>query len=204
MHPMYTSFKLCIQLGVLALLTCLIIYSLLALYLVNQAENDEKKQADVILVLGAKAYRNNSYNPCLVARVQHAVNLYKDKYAPKLLFSGGTDFEDGTNEAQTMEQIASSLGVPPKDILLETSSTSTYENLLYSKKILQNKNFKSIILVTEPFHSPRARLVAKHLKLNVFTPPAIKSKCWLEKKYFSKYFLKEPLAIMYYKITKKL
>lgn len=204
MHPMYNSFKLCIQLGVFALLTFLIIYSLLALYLVNQAEIDEIKQADVILVLGAKAYRNHSYNACLVARVQHAVNLYKDKYAPKLLFSGGTDFEDGANEAQTMEKIASSLGVPSKDILLEPNSTSTYENLLFSKKILQNKNFKSIILVTEPFHSPRARLVARHLELSVFTSPARKSTCWLEKKYFSWYFLKEPLAIMYYKITKKL
>lgn len=81
--------KLFLQLGVFFFVISLLVYSSLAIYVIKNAETDEKKQADVILVLGAKAYRENSYNPCLVARVKHAVNLYKAHYAPNLLFSGG-------------------------------------------------------------------------------------------------------------------
>ncbi|QMT59535.1 YdcF family protein [Legionella sp. PC997] len=196
--------KLYIPLGIFLLITTLAIYALLAVYIINNAEKDERKRADVILVLGAKAYRNNSYNLCLVARVKHAIDLYKANYAPKLLFSGGTDVEDGINEAQTMKKIAISLGVPEKDILLESESTSTFQNLLYSKKLLQANQFKSIILVTEPFHAPRAILVAQKLGLTVFSSPAITSACWIKNKYSSRYFLKEPFAIIFYKMKNRL
>ncbi|MCE0723003.1 MULTISPECIES: YdcF family protein [Legionella] len=196
--------KLFMQIGIFVLLVFIIAYSFFALYIIKNAENDEKKQADVILVLGAKAYRNNAYNLCLVARIKHAVDLYKAGYAPKLLFSGGTDTEDGANEAQTMKQIALSLGVPAKDILLESASTSTYENFLFSKKIVQTNKFKSIMLVTEPFHAPRAILVAQKLGIKVISSPAVKSTCWTKNKYLSRYFLKEPLAILYYKMRNRL
>ncbi|WP_454785232.1 YdcF family protein [Legionella sp. WA2024007413] len=196
--------KLYIPLGIFLLITTLAIYALLAVYIINNAEKDERKRADIILVLGAKAYRNNSYNLCLVARVKHAIDLYKANYAPKLLFSGGTDVEDGINEAQTMKKIAISLGVPEKDILLESESTSTFQNLLYSKKLLQANQFKSIILVTEPFHAPRAILVAQKLGLTVFSSPAITSACWIKNKYSSRYFLKEPFAIIFYKMKNRL
>ncbi|RUR27465.1 YdcF family protein [Legionella qingyii] len=186
------------------LITAIALYSFVAMYVTKNAEKDEKRQADVILVLGAKAYRNNSYNLCLVARVKHAVDLYKANLAPKLLFSGGTDIEDGANEARTMKKIALSLGVPTEDILLESESTSTYENLLFSKRLLQAKQLKSIILVTEPFHAPRAILVAQKLGLKVFSSPAVESACWKKNKYLSRYFLKEPLAIIFYKMRNQL
>ncbi len=191
------------EIGIFLVLTAIAIYSFVAVYVMKNAEKDEKRQADVILVLGAKAYRDNAYNLCLVARVKHAVDLYKENYAPKLLFSGGTDMEDGVNEAQTMKKIAVSLGVPAKDILLESASTSTFENLLFSKKLLQAKQLKSIILVTEPFHAPRAILVAQKLGLEVFSSPAVTSTCWIKNKY-SRYFFKEPLAIIFYKIKNRL
>jgi uncharacterized SAM-binding protein YcdF (DUF218 family) len=182
----------------------MVIYFYLAVYIVNNAERDEKKHADIILVLGARAYSGQRYNPCLVARIKHAVDLYKAKYAPKLLFSGGNDKKDGVNEAQTMKKIALSLGIPAKDILLESKSTSTYENLSFSKKRLKVEKLKSIILVTDPFHSPRAMLVARKLRLNAFMSPATKSICWTKHRYLSRYFIKEPLAIMVYKIQNKL
>ncbi len=196
--------KLLMQISIFVLLTSIVVYSFLALYIIKNAENDDKKQADVILVLGAKAYRNNSYNLCLVARVKHAVDLYKANYAPKLFFSGGTDIEDGANEAQTMKKIALSLGVPAKDILLESASTTTYENLLFSKKLFRAKKLKSIILVTEPFHAPRAMLVAQKLGIEASSSPAVKSTCWTKYKYLSRFFLKEPLAIVFYKMNNKL
>lgn len=180
------------------------IYFSLALYIIRNAEKDEKKHADVIIVLGTKSYHGDKYNPCLVARVQHAVDLYKANYAPKLLFSGGKDTKNGSSEAQVMKEIALHLGVSEQDILLESASASTYENLLFSEKIVSAKKFNSILLVTEPFHLPRAILVAQKLGLKVSGSPAIQSLCWQKNSYFSRHFLREPLAIIYYKIKNQL
>ncbi len=180
------------------------IYFLLALYIGFNAGHDTKSQSDIILVLGAKSYHGNAYNPCLVSRVAHAVDLYKRNYAPKILVSGGFDKEDNINEAETMKKIAIEGGVKVQDIFLEKKATSTYENFIYSRQILNKSKLTSVIIVTEPFHSPRAGFIAKKIGMNFTVSPASESPCWLKGKYVSKYFLKEPLAIMLYKLQGEL
>lgn len=187
----------------LLILFFLFCYLSIALYAANKAEIDTKTRSDAILILGARSYIEGAYNPCLKARVEHGVNLYKAKYAPKILVSGGDDKEDKVNEAETMKKIAVSLGVPANDVLLETKSNSTYENFVYSQKVLQAKDSDSIIIVTEPFHIARAALVAEKLDIKYTVSPAA-SPCWQPWKYASKYFLKEPLALMLYKLQGKL
>jgi uncharacterized SAM-binding protein YcdF (DUF218 family) len=190
--------------GILFFVIVFNIYLGLALYVGKAANIDTKKKSDVILVLGAKSYHGNGYNPCMVARVNHAVELYKGKYAPVMLLSGGNDVEDNVNEAETMAKLAEKAGVNKKAILLEKVSTSTYENFLNSKKILQEKHLRSVIIVTEPFHVARAALVAEKLGIKYTVSPAVNSPCWQQGKYLTKYFLKEPVAIVGYKIENKL
>ncbi len=180
------------------------LYLSLAIYIGKIANEDTKIQSEAILVLGAKSYHGKSYNPCLVSRVNHAVDLYKAKYADKILVSGGFDKEDNVNEAETMKKIAVNLGMPPDNILLEKSSTSTYENLLNLQKILKSHKINSVIIVTEPFHAARTSLVAKKLGIKYTISPASTSPCWLPWKYLSHYFLKEPFAIILYKLESKL
>lgn len=180
------------------------IYLSLAIYIALQAERDTKSKADVILVPGARSYIGGKYNPCLKARVEHSVALYKNLYASKILMSGGIDREDGINEADTMEKMAIEQGVPAGDILKEKAASSTYENFSLAKSILKINRLSSVIIVTEPFHIARAALVAKKLGYNFSVSPAKDSPCWLPDKYFSKYFLKEPFAVMMYKLQGKL
>lgn len=180
------------------------IYFVLVLYIGINAEHDTKSKSDVILVLGAKSYIDGKYNPCLVSRVSHAVDLYKSKYASKILMTGGNDKEDNVNEAETMRNIAVESGVSRDDILLEKSATSTYENFNLSKEVLNRNGLKSVIIITEPFHIARAALVAKKLNYNYTISPAKESTCWVPNKYLSKYFLKEPFVISVYKIQNKL
>ncbi len=179
-------------------------YFLGAVYLAKQAEQDTKTKSDVIIVLGARSYIDGEYNPCLKARVDHAVDLYKAKYAPKILMTGGNDTEDNVNEAETMKKIAVERGVHAEDVLLEKNATSTFENFSLSQSILKKHNLKSTIVVTEPFHIARAELVAKKLSYDYTVSPAAKSSCWLPNKYLSKYFLKEPFALTMYKLQNKL
>lgn len=118
--------------------------------------------------------------------------------------TGGNDKEDSVNEAETMKKIAIENGVDPQDILLEKKSTSTFENFVFSQNILNYNNLKSILIVTEPFHMTRASLVAQKLKYHYTVSPASNSPCWSPNHYFTKYFLKEPVGIIMYKIQNKL
>ncbi len=196
--------KYLVVVGCLFSVFVFVLYFFLALHIGKEASHDTKTKSDAILVLGAKAYHGNSYNPCLVSRMTHAVDLYNTKYAPKILVSGGLDREDHVNEAETMKKIALDLGVPSNDIFLESSSTSTYENLLFSQKVVNSAHLNSVIIITEPFHVARTALVAKKLGLKFTVSPASNSPCWLPWKYLSHYFLKEPFAVILYKIQNKL
>jgi uncharacterized SAM-binding protein YcdF (DUF218 family) len=175
-----------------------IVYFAVLLYVGKNVLFDNKIRSGAILVLGAKSYMGSSYNPCLEARVAHASDLYKQGFAKKIIMSGGTDKEDQKNEALTMKEIAQGLHVPEKDIILEKNSQSTYENILFSKKIMQNNAVKSVIIVTEPFHSPRAALIAKKDGLDFSVSPTLTSQCWQRWTYGSRFFLREPFAVMYY------
>lgn len=180
------------------------VYVLLALFIGKQAITDTKKKSDAILVLGARSYINGAYNPCLKARVEHAMLLYKEKYAGKLLMSGGNDKEDNVNEAETMKKMAIEMGVKDSDILLEKNATSTYENFTYSQKLFEKHGISSVIVVSEPFHMARASLIGKKIGMSFSVSPAVNSPCWTQNHYISKYFLKEPLAILGYKLQQKL
>jgi uncharacterized SAM-binding protein YcdF (DUF218 family) len=195
---------LLIPFSVILIIFILTFYLGVAIYIGPQAEMDTKKPADAIVVLGARSYINGKYNPCLKARVDHAVSLYKDKYAPKILMTGGNDREDQVNEAETMRKIAVEQGVPAKAILLEKQASSTYENFIYSIPLLQAAGVRSVIIVTEPFHMARAAAVAEKAGLHATVSPATDSSCWQHGKYISRYFLKEPVAFLLYKLHGKL
>jgi len=185
----------------ITLFAFILLYAYLFSYTARMTRSDTAKNSDVLLVLGARSYRNGKYNPCLYERVKRGVNLYKSGYAPYLLFSGGSDLEDNINEAETMRQIALELDVPDSAIILEKQAGSTYENMLFSRQILSQNNKASAIIVTEPFHIGRAALVAKKLNMDYSLSPATDSVCWTRWKYISRYMLREPFALMLYKTT---
>lgn len=185
-----------------------IVYLSTAIYIGLNVYKDTSTAADVIIVLGAKSYKDGTYNPCLEARVDHAVSLYNQGIAPTLLMTGGPDEEDGSKEGETMRKIAVERGVPPEHILVESASTSTYENMILSKKLLNSGSYSSIIVVTEPFHSPRAELTAKKVfqsgtkgERSVYVSPATQSPCWTRWTFLSRYFLREPFALLYYIVS---
>lgn len=186
-----------------------IIYTAIAIHIAQTVYIDNKTPSDAIIVLGARSYINGEVNQCVQARVEHAINLYNDGFAKKIIMSGGTDkkpvFHE-TNEALEMKKMALNLdpNINEADILIEGESTSTYENLIYSNQIMNKHSLNSAIIVTEPFHSPRANLVATSLNLDHSVSPTLTSTCWNNQKYFSTYFLREPIATIFYKLSGKI
>jgi hypothetical protein len=120
------------------------------------AKGDKIKKADIIFVFGGKS----------INRVKEAVKLYKKGFAKKILFSGGTSIyikNDKITEAEYYAQIAKEYNIPEKDLILETLSTNTPENVINSISLLKKLNFlpKRIILITVSYHMLRAYLTFK-------------------------------------------
>jgi uncharacterized SAM-binding protein YcdF (DUF218 family) len=199
----------------------LFLFTSLLIYINKMADEDNKVKSDTILVLGGSAYSgtscygpickngfvpNRHLNPCLVARVDHAVTLYKKGYAPKILMSGGIDKEDNANEAETMKKIATVSGVPAADILMEDKSTSTYENFAFSQKILSDTGLQTVIIVTDPYHNARAGLVASKLHYKYTFSPSSDSPCWEQDKnnFINRDFLHEVWGLIDYKLLNKI
>lgn len=91
------------------------------------------------------------------ARTEEAIRLYKDGWAPYLLFSGAARSGDISN-AESMRSYAISKGVPSSKIFIEEESATTYENAKLSRDIIEKQGWKKIILVTSPYHQKRASM----------------------------------------------
>jgi uncharacterized SAM-binding protein YcdF (DUF218 family) len=180
-------------LGILGvLLAC---YAVAFVWLAVQIK-DDARASDAVIVLGARVNYNNHLNPCLVARVEHGAKLVRDGLAKFLIVSGGNDVEDGASEANAMRDMALNAGISSEQIILEPKATSTFENLKFAKIILEQRKLKSVIVVTEPYHMPRAALIARKLGLEFSSSPAPESACWSRFKHFSRFFLREPFAVL--------
>jgi uncharacterized SAM-binding protein YcdF (DUF218 family) len=128
--------------------------------------------ADAVLVLGTSSTVRGEPNPCMRTRVGEGVRLVQEGLAPVLIVSGGLDARDGLVEADSMADLAVELGIDRDRVLREDRSTSTIENLSFSYALLEDIDQPSMIVVTEPFHLPRAVMAADRLGLDVEPAPS--------------------------------
>lgn len=90
------------------------------------------------------------------SRAAEAIRLYQEGWAPKLIFSGDALDPNSPSNAAAMRSIALSAGVPPAAIVLEEDSADTNQNAAGVAAITKANNYRSIILVTSPYHQRRA------------------------------------------------
>ena len=110
---------------------------------------------DMIVILGAAVWPNEQPSPSLKRRACHAAKLYKANKAPIIIGSGGTG-KYAPSEAEMIKRICLTQGVQADAIILEDKSKTTLENVSFSSQILKAKGAKSILVVTDKYHLPRA------------------------------------------------
>jgi uncharacterized SAM-binding protein YcdF (DUF218 family) len=91
------------------------------------------------------------------ARLRHGVRLWREGWAPRLVFSGAAR-EGPVSNAAAMRSLAMLDGVPSGAILLDERAADTYGNALNTRRILEEHRLGSAILVTSPYHLQRAAL----------------------------------------------
>ncbi len=132
------------------------------------SKTDTTAPADVIIVLGAQTDYDTP-SPVFAERINHAIDLYNNNMSSKIIFTGGKDVENKYSEAEAAKVYAINAGIPEGDIIIEDKSEITLENMEYSYKIMQEKNFNTAIIVSDPLHMKRAMLMAEDSGITAFS-----------------------------------
>ena len=90
------------------------------------------------------------------ARTQTAVDLWKRKYAPVIIFAGASVDPNSASSGELMKRLAIADGVPESAILVEPASNTTQENARLVTDLMKAHTFTTAILVTSPYHQRRA------------------------------------------------
>lgn len=90
-----------------------------------------------------------------LARLREGLRLYREGWAPTMIFSGASQDRDRSNAA-VMRRLAIQDGVPPSAILTDHAAEDTYGNAVYTRRLMLAHGLRSAILVTSPYHLQRA------------------------------------------------
>jgi uncharacterized SAM-binding protein YcdF (DUF218 family) len=93
------------------------------------------------------------------ARAATAIALWKQGYAPIIVFSGAAIDPDSVSSAEIMRREALRQGVPESATLIEPASATTEENASEVARLMVQRKMRSAILVTSPYHQRRAALL---------------------------------------------
>jgi uncharacterized SAM-binding protein YcdF (DUF218 family) len=135
-----------------------------------QSTVDEVRPADVILVLGAAEYRGKP-SPVLEARLNHALFLYRQQWAPRILTTGGAGGDPTFTEGEVGRAYLSNHGIPSEAILTETQGSSTVESTVAAAEIMRRMNLKSCIVVSDGYHIYRVKKMLESQGMDVFGSP---------------------------------
>ena len=110
-------------------------------------ESDKLEKADAIAVFSGDSG----------ARTERAVERLKEGYGDYVILSGGKVYDDVTM-AELMKNHAIKLGVDESKILIDNEASTTNENAEFTTNIIEENNFKSVIVVTSDYHTRRSKL----------------------------------------------
>ena len=135
------------------------------------AGQDEARPADAIAVFGAAEYLGRP-SPVLHARLDHAVDLYREEMAPLVItLGGGTSLDAGMTEGGVGRDYLLANGVPYDRIIAETESVDTEQQVKRLAEIARERHLNSVVVVSDGTHLFRIRKLCQDAGLTVYTSP---------------------------------
>lgn len=155
------------RVAVMVLITAIMAIGNLAVSIYFYNSSSTTVRADAAIVLGAEVWGEEP-SPVFLERINHAINLYKSDRVNKIIFTGGQGEGHEFAEASVAKQYAILQGVAELDILTETQSRTTYQNLYYAKRVAQKHQVSQFLIISDPLHMRRAILMAKDLGMKAY------------------------------------
>lgn len=130
---------------------------------------DQARPVDAIVVMGAAQYDGRP-SPQLAARLDHVVDLWGRGLAPKVITTGSNRPGDRFTEAGASATYLEEHGVPA-DAIEQVGGATSYDSLVAVRDLLRAEGLDRVLLVSDPYHSLRIRLVSQELGLTAYVSP---------------------------------
>ncbi|MGH9671785.1 MAG: YdcF family protein [Bryobacteraceae bacterium] len=136
----------------------------------RQGQMEEARPADVIIVLGAAEYRGRP-SPVLRARLDHALDLYRRRIAPRILTTGGSGGDPVFTEGDVGRAYLMKNGVAPEAILVEPEGETTMQTAAATAEIMHRMNLRSCVVVSDGYHIFRVKRILEGLGVQAYGSP---------------------------------
>lgn len=153
-----------------ALLGCIAYYGISVWQVRATGRSDQRRPVDAIVVMGAAQYDGRP-SRLLRARLDHGFDLWAEGVAPIVVVTGGKQPGDRFTEAEAATAYLVERGMPADAILEEGAGRNSYDSLRGVADVLSDRGLRSVMLVSDPFHSLRIKLTADELGLEAYVSP---------------------------------
>lgn len=134
---------------------------LLALMLVILYKGKSKANGQrAVIVLGCKV-KGDRPSLSLIKRVDAAADFLKNNPKSIAILSGGQGDDEFISEAECMKQMLVKQGIAENRLFLEDKSTTTDENIRFSKEILDSLEISDCAIATSEYHQLRAGMICR-------------------------------------------
>jgi uncharacterized SAM-binding protein YcdF (DUF218 family) len=186
-----------ILLALIGLVAILVFY--VAAHIWWVAREDQHPRSDAIVVLGASQY-NGTPSPVFAARLDHAITLYDEHVAPRIVTVGGKEPGDVYTEAAAGRTYLAHHGVPRSAIVAVQTGRDTLRSLRGVDAAFKGAGWHTAVLVTDPWNCLRARTMARDLGITAYTSPERTGPAVASRSVEIRYIARETEAYIYYKI----
>jgi uncharacterized SAM-binding protein YcdF (DUF218 family) len=143
--------------------------------IIKSAVTTDQKQADYLVILGAGLANGDQISPILYDRLNKGLDYMKKHPVIKVILSGGQGSNETISEAEGMRRFLVGHGVKEGRVLKEERSRNTFENLKFTKELIEKtykKEPSKIIIITSDFHEFRAKFLANRIGLTAYGIPS--------------------------------
>ena len=132
--------------------------------------SDQARSVDAIVVMGVAQYDGRP-SPQLQARLDHVLALWGTGVTQLVITTGGNQPGDRFTEARASADYLIAGGVDETLIAMEDLGSTSLQSLRGVAEIMKSRNLESVLIVTDPYHALRSRLIAQDLGLVAFVSP---------------------------------
>ena len=145
----------------LALMAALFCAGLIGFVYYKETHLPQRQESDVIIVLGAQVKEDGTPSEALRRRMIAALEVYQEK-RQTIIVCGAQGANEPRAEGDVMRDWLIAQGVREEDVVAETASFNTRQNLEYAKAIMEHRGLTRALIVTSDYHVARAlRLCAQ-------------------------------------------
>lgn len=183
-----------------ALVMLVAVVGVTALRVWQVARVDDQRPVDAVVVLGAAQY-NGEPSAVLAARLKHAEQLWRDGIAPRIVTVGGGATGDRYTEAEVSRDWLVEQGVPSSAVEAVPEGVDTLGSLEAVAGTAREQGWESALLVSDPWHSLRARTMARDAGLEAWTSPTRSGPIVQTRETQLRYIYRETGALLFYALT---